>query len=99
MVEANVHDEAEKNMLCAPIAPPTMPRDWLKMMIVELANRDLWREHPVVTRFLEQSRLSGGFQQNLASLTPEDTEIWADLDRYLGAAGPAAANARRLLGS
>ncbi len=97
VVEASVADESEKNRICSPIVPPTAPRDWLAMLVVELANRQLWPTIPAVASFLATSRLSGGFHQHLASLTPEDTEIWADLRRYLAAVGPAAANARRLL--
>ncbi len=97
VVEANFTDEAEKNVICRPIAPPTVPRDWLAMMVVELANRQCWPTYPVIASFLERSRLAGGFHQNLTLLTPDDTGIWESLRRYLACVAPAAANARRLI--
>ncbi len=97
LVEARVDDVAEKNAICAPIAPPTVPLDWVRMMVVELANRQLWATNPLVTSWLESSRLAGGFHANFNSLTPEDTEIWSDLGRYMANVEPAHANAVRLV--
>ena len=97
VVEANFEDEAEKNVICSPIAPPTVPRDWLKMMVVELTNRQCWPTHPVIASWMEDARLAGGFTKNFNSLTGDDTEIWGYLQRYLAHVGPAAANAARLL--
>ncbi len=98
VVEANFADEAEKNTICAPIAPPTVPADWLKMMVVELTNRQCWQTYPAIVSWMEGARLAGGFTKNLNSLTGDDTGIWADLQRYLSNVGPATANARRLIG-
>ena len=97
MVEANFDDEAEKNLICTPIAPPTVPVDWLRMMVVELPNRQRWATYPVIASGMERSRLSGGFAKNLNSLKGDETEIWGHLQRYLAHVGSAAANARRLL--
>ncbi len=98
VVEANFADEAEKNVICAPIVPPTAPVDWLKMMVVELANRQCWQTHPAIVSWMEGARLAGGFTKNLNSLTGDDKGIWADLQRYLANVGPATANAQRLIG-
>ena len=40
-VESTFSDDAEKNRICTPIAPPNVPLDWLRMLRLELANRDL----------------------------------------------------------
>ena len=45
-VESTFSDDAEKNRICTPIAPPNVPLDWLRMMRTELVNRDLWIEVP-----------------------------------------------------
>lgn len=98
VVEANFTDETEKNVICSPIVPPTVPRDWLKMMIVELANRGCWTNYPVIASWMEGSRLSGGFTKNLGSLKGDETEIFGYLQRYLAGVGPAIVNAHRLVG-
>ena len=97
VVEANFDDEAEKNLICAPIVPPTVPRDWLRMMVVELPSRQRWMKYPVIASWMESSRLAGGFTRNLNSLKGDETEIWGYLQRYLAHAGPATANATRLI--
>ena len=38
-VEATYRDEAKKNRICAPIAPPDRPKDWVRMMATELSNQ------------------------------------------------------------
>ncbi len=95
-VEANYDDEAEKNHLCAPISPPTVPRDWLRMMQIELANRMTWSSDPEITKWQAHARLDG-FTNRLQSLTGTETDAIAHLGRYLEYMEPAAKNVEQLL--
>jgi hypothetical protein len=95
-VEATFDDDAEKNRICMPIAPPTVPSDWLRMMLVELANRRCWAAVPEVGEWLQHARLDA-YMARIQSLTGAETAIIAHLQRYLEHVGPAAANAGRLL--
>ena len=97
-VEAVIPDEEQKNHICTPIAPPTVPSDWLRMMVVELANRKCWSAIPELSMWLQNARLDG-FMARLGALTGTETEILAHLQRYLENVGAAATNARRLLGT
>jgi hypothetical protein len=82
-VEATFTDDAVKNRICAPIVPPTVPLDWLRMFQVELANRSCWNEYPEIAEWLATSRLdlfSGTARERLGV----DREAAAHIGRYLG---------------
>lgn len=95
-VEATFEDEAEKNRTCRPIVPPNVPADWLRMMAVELANRQRWAQDPEVGKWLVQSRLDP-FTARMRSLTPADGEAMAHIQRYMKYGGPATAKLQQLL--
>jgi hypothetical protein len=95
-VESTDRDDAEKNRLCQPIAPPEEPVDWLRMMVVELANRRTWATAPDVTDWQAASRLDG-FTSQIRALTGSESEAVAQLQRYLQFVGPAAARLPELL--
>jgi len=95
-VEATYDDEAEKNHLCTPISPPTVPRDWLRMMQIELRNRLAWSAYPKLTDWQAGSRLDP-FTSQLRSLIATDAEAMAHLQRYLEYVGPATKNIEQLL--
>jgi len=60
-VEATFHDDAEKNFLCAPIPPPYLDIDWLRMLAVDMANRRKWSQHENLVKWLSKSRLNSLF--------------------------------------
>lgn len=95
-VEATYDDEAEKNRLCAPIVPPTVPDDWLRMLRVELANRRSWAEIPAIGDWLAACRLDpvAATIRTRLGVDPEATE---HLGRYLANMAPAAARLDELL--
>jgi len=95
-VEATYGDEAEKNRLCTPIVPPTVPLDWLRLFRVELANRASWAADAGIGDWLAASRLdpvAGTMRTRLGV----DTEATEHLGRYLVNMGPAAAKLDQLL--
>lgn len=95
-VEATYADEAEKNRLCPPIVPPTVPLDWLRMFQVELATRTCWGEDAGIGDWLADSRLdpvAGTIRTRLGV----DVEATEQLGRYLTNMAPAAAKLDQLL--
>lgn len=95
-IEANYDDEAEKNRICAPISPPAVPHDWLRMFQQELTNRFLWTQYPELEAWITECRLDPFRKQVQASL-PGDEAAAAALGRYAANVGPAAARLAELL--
>jgi hypothetical protein len=95
-VEASYEDDAEKNRMCRPIPPPDVPRDWVSMMAIQLANQLTWSKVPGLREWQFNSRLDP-FTRRIRSVTPEQTESMAHLQRYMKYVAPAAQNASQLL--
>jgi hypothetical protein len=87
-VEAMDDDEQRKNWICQPIAPPTVPSDWLRMMAVELDNRQRWSADAELQRWQSAARLDP-FTSRLGALGAHETDAMAHLGRYLEHVGPA----------
>jgi hypothetical protein len=87
-VESTFSDEATKNRICAPIVPPTVPLDWLRMFEVELRNRRTWSEFPAIDDWLATNRLDlfTGVARERMGVDAVATE---HLGRYLEHLGPA----------
>lgn len=97
-VEAAYRDEAEKNRICTPIAPPDEPRDWLRMMQTELANQLCWSKTPGIRDWQSRSRLDP-FTGPIRSMNGTETEAMAHLQRYGRHVGAAARKLPGLLGA
>lgn len=95
-VASTFTDKVVMNRICTPIAPPTVPLDWLRMYHVELANRKCWNEFPQIGEWLVASRLDF-FTRSLRSRLGVDLEATEQLGRYLGFVNQAADNTRTLL--
>ena len=95
-VESQDYDEATKNTICSPIEPPTEPRDWLRMMQIELANRATWAENPDVAAWQGRSRLDS-FSALIAACLGVDKEGTQHLSRYLANFEPARSKLPQLL--
>jgi hypothetical protein len=95
-VEAQDYDEATKNTICFPIEPPTEPRDWLRMMQIELANRATWAENPEVAAWQGRSRLDS-FSALITQCLGVDKEGTQHLGRYLANFEPARSKLAQLL--
>jgi hypothetical protein len=95
-VESQDYDEATKNTICTPIEPPTEPRDWLRMMQIELANRTTWAANPDVAAWQGRSRLDS-FSALIAECLGVDKEGTQHLGRYLANVEPAQSKLPQLL--
>ena len=95
-VESHVEDEAERNALCSVVPSPELPRDWMRMWAVSLANASRWRQHPALNAWLTKCRLNG--QAVMArGVLPEDSARVALLRQTGAKAGEAAARLPALL--
>jgi hypothetical protein len=95
-VESHVEGDAARNALCAVVPSPEVPRDWMRMWAVTLANAGRWRQHPALNAWLMTCRLNG--QALLArGLPPEDSARIALLQQTGAKAGEAAARLPALL--
>ena len=94
-VESAFDDEAEKNRICAPIAPPTVPEDWLRMLKLDLVNRQTWSQYPQLGEWIAAARLSP-LKLDRASLEG-DAEAAAHIGRYFSNVKGAQARLSELL--
>jgi len=95
-VEGTFDDEDEKNRLCRPIEPPTVPLDWLRMLAVQLDNRRAVDPYPQLQAWLTGTRLDP-FWKTASERLGVDEEATAHFQRYLANAGPARARLDALL--
>jgi hypothetical protein len=95
-VEARFDDDDVKNRICTPIVPPTVPRDWLRMFQVELANRAELNAHPEIGAWLATARLDP-FTARSRSRLGVDVEATEHITRYLTNIAGAYANLDTLL--
>lgn len=95
-VETTGWDDAEKNRICTPIPAPDEPKDWLRMMAIELASQYRWSKVPAIREWQRNSRLDP-FTGPIAGLQESDTEAAAQLARYVKFVGLAAQKLPRLL--
>ncbi len=97
-VESTFSDDAEKNRICTPIAPPNVPLDWLRMLRLELANRDLLdRSTPSSGTGWPNSRLDPVVEVDPGSGSRDDPEAMKHIGRYLENFEPAQAKLDQLL--
>ncbi len=97
-VESAFTDGEVKNRICTPVAPPTVPLDWLRMYRVELANRKCWAEHREVNDWMAGSRLDM-FTGTARARLGIDVEATGHLGRYLTYVDQAADRIDQLLDS
>ena len=97
-VEATSANEAEKNRICTPIPPPDQPKDWVRMMAIELSNQLVWSKNAEVRAWQFNSRLDP-YTRPIRSMKPGETEASSHLQRYSKYVAAAARNAAHLLAS
>jgi hypothetical protein len=95
-VEAAYDTDEEKNRLCTPIVPPTVPRHWVEMMGVELNNRQIWSADPELAGWMTNARLDG-FTKLIGERFGVDAEVTEHLGHYLESIGAAIEATARLL--
>jgi len=87
-IESAFADDALKNRICNPIAPPIVPRDWLRMLQVELSNRRCWAEYPEIDARMAGSRLDP-FAKSARVRSGVDGEATEYLQRHPSNIAPA----------
>jgi hypothetical protein len=95
-VESTFSDDAEKNRICTPIAPPNVPLDWLRMLRSELANRACWLAYPTLGDWMASSRLDP-VSRSIRVRLAHDPEAMKHIGRYLENFEPAQAKLDQLL--
>jgi hypothetical protein len=95
-VESTFTDDDEKNRICSPIGAPNVPLDWLKMLQLELVNRDLWAKYPQLGDWMAESRLDP-VAKSIRFRLNEDPAAMKHIMRYLENFGPAQAKLDQLL--
>jgi hypothetical protein len=95
-VEATFGNDDEKNLVCRPIEPPTVPLDWLRMLAVQLDNRRAPFTYPKLQAWLTETRLDP-FWKTASERIGVDEEATAHYQRYQANAGPARARLDELL--
>lgn len=93
-VEASRDDDAEKNRLCPPTAPPTRARDWIAFYRSLIYTSGLHAADPELAVFQDEARLSlsRGLSARLG-----DPRVLAAFERWTLRADDAVRNADRLL--
>ena len=76
-IESRFDDDDEKNSMCQVVPYPSVPRDWLKMWQVTLANAAQWAGHPEVAKWASRSRLDaiGAARRGLDPADPRRREF------------------------
>ncbi|MEO1041579.1 MAG: NAD(P)/FAD-dependent oxidoreductase [Pseudomonadota bacterium] len=95
-LEANLESDEEKNKLATPVPLPDTPADFFKTTLVGFMNAAAWRDSPLVSSFMRQSRLDP-FSTVISAgdnTLPERKEI---LERMQAAMMPAAFNLQKLI--
>ena len=57
-IEASFEDDEKKNKLCKPVPHPNSDIDFLRNTIADALNQESWINEPILSRWLEESRLN-----------------------------------------
>jgi hypothetical protein len=96
-VEAAFDDDVLKNELCAPIEPPEVPLDYVRMFQRELATRSRWDRQPEIRQWSETCRLDP-FSSVAKTQIGVNVEATGHLGRYLTHYAAAVAKLESFLG-
>jgi hypothetical protein len=106
-VEATIHEEWRKNLLCAPIPYEENLISWPKAMLAELRNGEAWSREPVMRAWAQAHRLAGftssrapsaelgRLREQIASLRPRAVANLENLIAAHESGGGPPGNARR----
>lgn len=98
-LEANLGDDADRNALCLPVAPPNVPLDWLRMHLRGAANQQAWAGVPGLHAWLCGARLDAVVGMIARVQKDADAADLAALDRYRRARRSGLARLEELLAS
>jgi len=80
-IEAEYETEAIKNEICTVIPVPNRDIDWIIMMALRMKNQFNWNKNEEVFKWLQNSRLEGGFAGKLATIPKDNEKQQAILER------------------
>jgi hypothetical protein len=80
-IETNFESDEDKNRLCGAMVPPTVPTDWLRMMVVQLLNNIEWSKEPAIGAWQAKCRLDP-FAPRIVAFGGESPEAMAEFGRY-----------------
>lgn len=95
-VEANYHNEAEKNRICSVVPLPNHDTDWIRMMAALMMNQYQWSKVEELRNWLLTNRLDG-MGKLVKNAAKDDEEKQAILKRMRANAGPAMMKIQRFL--
>jgi hypothetical protein len=95
-IEAAYDDDAQKNALCVAVPLPDTLDQYLKATFTNLSNQLAWSQDKRVRRWIYESRLDG-FGKVVASVSADDAEKQAVIERLKGNAMRAAMNLQTLI--
>ncbi len=81
-LEATLDDDAAKNALCLPVAPPNEPLDWLRMHVRTARNQQAWSRVPGLQDWLCRARLDVQSGMFAHATQQDDAATQALLARY-----------------
>jgi hypothetical protein len=108
-VEATIHEERRKNLLCAPIPYEERLISWPKAMLADLKNGEAWSNEPSMRAWTQAHRLAGftssrapsagldGLRKQITSLRPRAVTNLENLIAAHESAGGPPVYSRRLL--
>ncbi len=96
-IEATKDTEDEKNALCTVVPLPNHDTDWIRMMMPFMMNQYNWSRDPELRDWLRENRLDG-FSAMVRSVSKDDAEKQAILERMKAASMPAMAKLTQLMG-
>lgn len=95
-IEASYSGEELKNELCKVVLLPDHDTDWLKMLLGSIINQERWRKDEELSRWISQNRLDG-FTHLTASVSPDNKELQAILNRLRNSVKPGITKLRQFV--
>ncbi|MCA0241561.1 MAG: NAD(P)/FAD-dependent oxidoreductase [Proteobacteria bacterium] len=95
-VESHVDGDAARNAMCAAVPIPEVPRDWIVMWALTLANTAQWAQHEGLSAWLRNCRLNSNAVM-ARGVTPDDQPRLALLAQVSALAQQAGARVPALL--
>jgi hypothetical protein len=96
-VEATIADVAQKNALCGVVPVPSVPLDWLRIVVRDAENAARWHGTPSLRRWVAQARLNPTARLADPATLAADPQAAPALARYRAAVAPGIARLVALL--
>jgi hypothetical protein len=71
-IESSHEDEKIKNEICTPIPLPDLDTDWIILKAKNMKNQYTWNKDSDIIKWLNNSRLEGGFSNKMTNIHEEN---------------------------